>query len=145
MLHRQFLSDYRVMASPFWERLGAGAFGAMERLTGTRVVLENLAWALGVPVVPSGMSGCPDAFRGSGLALRGGEVRVRFGAAYALRADLLPRDFRPFDPDLEAREQAALRRATAELITRLDGFLDERYRRAEGFVHDGSQGTRRFL
>lgn len=117
-------------------RLGQGRIGAVQ-----------LAWTLGLPLLPVGLSGMRDAFVGQGLRLRrgGAKVTARFGAAYALRKDFLPRDFRPFDPDHERRHRATLLDATAQLMDRLDLLLDADCRRAEGFVPDGTHGTRRFL
>lgn len=115
-------------------RLGKGRIGAVQ-----------LALALGVPIVPAGMSGCREVFRGQGFGLRRGTITVRFGAPMELPRGELPDDFRPFHPDDEARHRATLERWTEALMTRIDGLLDERYRRQEGFVSDGTKGTRRFL
>jgi 1-acyl-sn-glycerol-3-phosphate acyltransferase len=115
-------------------RLGKGRVGAVQ-----------LAFALGLPVVPVGMSGCREVFRGQGFGLRGGEVRVRFGEAYTLPRHELPADFRAFHPDDEARHRPTLQRWTDEVMSRLDALLDAPYRHVEGFVGDGTKGTRRFL
>jgi 1-acyl-sn-glycerol-3-phosphate acyltransferase len=115
-------------------RLGKGRVGAVQ-----------LAHALGLVIVPVGMSGCREVFRGQGFALRGGEVRVRFGEPYALPRHELPDDFRPFHPDDEARHRPVLQRWTGEVMSRLDALLDAPYRHVEGFEGDGTQGTRRFL
>lgn len=115
-------------------RLGQGRIGAVQ-----------LAWALNLPIVPAGLSGCRRAFRGQSPLLRGGDITIRFGAPFRLPAALLPEGFRPFDPEHEATHRATLQQATAELMNRLDPLLDEEHRRAEGFVHDGARGTKRFL
>lgn len=115
-------------------RLGEGRIGAVE-----------LAWALKLPIVPAGMSGCRRAFRGQTPVLKGGSVSIRFGEAYELPEDLLPGDFRPFDPEHEARHRGALGAATERLMTKLDALVDADHRRQEGFVTDGTTGTRRFL
>ncbi len=115
-------------------RLGEGRIGAVQ-----------LAWALRLPIVPAGMSGCRAAFQGQAPLLRGGEIHVRFGEPYSLPSGLLPADFSPFDPAHEARFRVPLQRATAELMDRLDALLAPEQRRRDGFVADGTSGTRRFL
>jgi len=115
-------------------RLGTGRIGAVQ-----------LAWALKLPIVPAGMSGCPDAFRGGAPLLKGGDVVVRFGAPYALPGELLPPGFAPFEPEHEARHRPALDAATQDLMRRIDGLLDEPFQSRAGFVSSGTQGTHRFL
>ncbi len=61
---------------PVASRLGQGRVGAV-----------MFAHALGVPVVPAGMSGCREVFRGPSMALRGGAVDARFGEAYRPELD----------------------------------------------------------
>lgn len=114
------------------------------RLSEGRIGAVQLAWALGLPIVPVGMSGCRGAFVGQSPLLRGGQVTVRFGEPYGLPADLLPPDFVPFDPECEARHQATLKDATGALMARLDALLDPDLRRITG-ASDGTRGTRRFL
>lgn len=115
-------------------RLGVGRVGVMQ-----------LARALGVPVVPVGMSGCREVFRGQSAALRGGTMEMRFGEPYLPDFTALSGDFRPFHPDDERAHRAALQAATDDLMERINGLLWPSVRRAEGFVPDGTQGTRRFL
>ena len=115
-------------------RLGEGRIGAVQ-----------LAWALGLPIVPAGMSGCRRAFRGQTPVLKGGSISIRFGGAYELPEDLLPSDFRPFDPEHEARHRPALQAATEQLMARLDALVDPDHRREPGLESDGTRGTRRFL
>lgn len=113
-------------------RLGQGRIGAVE-----------LAHVLGLPIVPVGMSGCREAFRGNGLSLKGGTVTVRFGEPF--RPAPLPAGFEAFVPEHEAQHRAALQAATDDVMTRIDALLDPAYRRAEGFTGDGTKGTQRFL
>jgi 1-acyl-sn-glycerol-3-phosphate acyltransferase len=115
-------------------RLGQGRVGAM-----------MFAHALGVPVVPAGMSGCREVFRGQSMALRGGAVEVRFGEAYHPDLSALPADFRPFHPDDEDAYRPTLQRATDALMARLDGLLAPAYQHRADHPHDGSVGTRRFV
>lgn len=114
-------------------RLGPGRIGAV-----------MFAHALGVPIVPAGMSGCRAVFRGQSMALRGGDVEVRFGESYLPALDDLPAGFRAFDPDHEDAARPALQRATDDLMDRLDALLSPDCRRAD-LPHDGTVGTRRFV
>lgn len=115
-------------------RLGRGRIGAM-----------TFAKALGVEVVPAGMSGCREVFRGATLGLRGGTVDLRFGEAYTPDLSGLADDFEPFDPDHEDRARPVLQRATDDLMGRLDALLAPAYQRREGHEPEGTRGTRRFL
>jgi 1-acyl-sn-glycerol-3-phosphate acyltransferase len=117
-------------------QLGRGRPGAVQ-----------LAWALGLPIVPVGMSGCPAAFAGDSpfLRLGGGDVTVRFGHPLALPADLLPPGFRPFEPADEAAHRTALSGFTEDtLMPAIDELLEPPFRRAHGEVPAG-KGTRAFL
>ena len=115
-------------------RLGQGRIGVM-----------LFAHALGVPVVPAGMSGCREVFRGASAALRAGTVDVRFGAPHRPDLTALPEGFRAFDPDHEDQHRAALQGATDALMTRLDALLAPAYQHRDDHLHDGTVGTRRFL
>jgi 1-acyl-sn-glycerol-3-phosphate acyltransferase len=115
-------------------RMGQGRTGAVQ-----------LAWALGLPIVPAGISGCRGAFVGQAPLLRGGKISVRFGHPYALPATLLPADFIPFDPEHEQRNHGALQRATGALMARIEGLVDPELRPHQGFEPDGTQGIGRFL
>lgn len=117
-------------------RLGRGRPGAVQ-----------LAWALRLPIVPVGMSGCPEAFAGDSplLRLRGGDITVRFGAPLDLPADFLPADFRPFAPAHEAAHRGALTGYTEHtLMPALDALLDPAYRHVAASPVVG-KGTRAFL
>ena len=115
-------------------RLGKGRIGAM-----------TFARALGVDVVPVGMSGCREVFRGPSLALRGGTVDLRFGEAYTPDLTGLAPDFVPFDPAHEALARPVLQRATDDLMGRIDALLAPSYQHRDGHVADGTRGTQRFL
>ncbi|MCC7071187.1 MAG: 1-acyl-sn-glycerol-3-phosphate acyltransferase [Deltaproteobacteria bacterium] len=117
------------------ERLGRGRSGAVQ-----------LARALGVPLVPVGMSGCRSAWIGATPLPRGGRVTVRVGEPLDVRTLLaaLPATYRPFCPDDERAHRATLDAATALLMDRIEGLLDAPYRRPlEGALP--GKGTRAFL
>ena len=119
-------------------RLGRGRPGAVQ-----------LAWALGLPIVPVGMSGCPDAFAGDSPLLRvrpGGAaaLTIRFGRALTLPPNLLPADFRPFNAVAEATHRAALVGYTDDvLMPAIEALLDPPFRRGE--APSPGKGTRAFL
>lgn len=113
--------------------LGTGRIGAVQ-----------LAVALGLPLLPVGMSGCPEAFIGSSPLTRGGTVTVRVGQLMELPPDLMPAGFRPFDPDDEAANRPALQAVTDALMDRIDGLLDPPYRRDPNSTFVG-KGTRALL
>lgn len=115
-------------------RLGRGRIGTM-----------LFAQALGVPIVPAGMSGCREAFRGQSIVPRRGTIDVRFGEAYRPDFSGLPSSFRAFDPDDEEAHRPALQRATDDLMERLDTLLAPAYQHRADHAHDGTVGTRRFL
>ena len=115
-------------------RLGRGRIGAVQ-----------FAHALGIPIVPVGMCGCREVFKGQGMTLRGGDVTMRFGAPWVPTLGALPKDFVHFDPEHEARHRATLQAATDTLMTKIDALLDARHRHDPDHAPDGTQGTRRFL
>lgn len=114
-------------------RLGTGRIGAVQ-----------LAIALGLPLLPVGMSGCPQAFWGTGPLTKGGTVRVRIGELLPVPANLVPAEFKPFDPDHETQFRPALQGLTDDLMTRINALLDPPFQRAEGQFFAG-KGTRAHL
>lgn len=96
-------------------RLGVGRRGAVQ-----------LAHALGVPLVPVGMSGCARAFRGP-VPWRA-DVQVRFGAPLDVT---LPTAHRAFVRDDERAHAAFLDAGTARLMSAIGVLLDEPAGRTE--------------
>ena len=116
------------------------------RLADGRRGTVQFARALGIPILPVGMSGCREAFRSSGsIRMRGGRIVLRFGEVWRDADAELPRDFRPFDPAHEQQFGPALDRATASLMERLDTLVAPEYRRVPGGGTDGTSGVARFL
>lgn len=99
------------------------------RLSAGRIGAVQLARALSLPIVPIGMSGCPETFAGATPLTRGGRVHIEIGAPWSPPAEALPADFEPFDPASEARHRATLQALTEELMGRLDGLVDARHKR----------------
>lgn len=116
-------------------RLGAGRRGAVQ-----------LARALGLSIVPVGISGCREAFSGpSSARYRGGRIVVRFGERWTQADAAIPRSYKPFDPVHERDCAPVLDEATTALMQRIDALLDPAYRHSPSHVHDGSTGVGRFL
>ncbi len=115
-------------------RLGVGRIGAVQA-----------AHALGLDIVPVGMSGCPEVIRGDGLLLTGGTIRLRFGEPLRHPLATLPEGFQAFEPASERAHRPALLAATEVLMSRLDGLLDERYRRPAIAPRKEPTSTHRFL
>lgn len=126
-----------------WPRQGSSAFALKAVATGHHVHIYpegtvsprlatgrrgavQLAHALGLPIVPVGMSGCPDAFVGATPVPKRGHIRVRIGAPLAVH---LPPTHEAFRRSDERTHRAALDHATARLMDALDGLLDAPYRR----------------
>ncbi|HTE53933.1 MAG TPA: hypothetical protein VK698_23925 [Kofleriaceae bacterium] len=116
------------------------------RLGRCRVGAVQLAWALGTPIVPVGLSACPRAFAGVTPFLRpGGAVTVRFGAPLALAPGFLPAAFRAFQPEDEAGARGVLERFTDErLMPAIDALLDPPFRHDPADPWAG-KGTRAHL
>lgn len=112
--------------------LGAGRIGAVQ-----------FAKALGLAVVPIGMSGCPGAFFGESPVPAPGTVRIRVGEPLALAA-ALPAAHRAFHPDDEAANRAALLGATQTLMGSIEALVDDAHKRPRGGALPG-KGVRAFL
>lgn len=97
-------------------RLGTGRRGAVQ-----------LAHALGVPLIPVGMSGCPGAFVGATPLPKRGRITVRVGAPIAVD---LPKAHRAFVADDEQQHRETLDAQTATLMNAINDLLDEPHRRA---------------
>lgn len=111
-------------------RLGTGRGGAVQ-----------LAHALGVPLLPVGMSGCPKAFIATTPIPAPARITIRIGAPLEV---VLPDGHRAFEPDDERRHAAEIARATARVMGAIDPLLDAEYRHAPGRASPG-KGLRALL
>lgn len=103
------------------------------------------ALALGVPIVPVGISGCREVFVGKDHPLmRGGRVIVRIGAPLTVSPTIVPEGFRSFDPDHEDRAQEALQRETDRVMEAINALCEPAYRWADDGLSDGRRGVSRF-
>ncbi len=115
------------------------------RLSEGHIGAVQLAHALGVPVLPVGVSGCLTVLpKHRSIRMAPGRVTMRVGEAF--RPDLtgLPAGFTAFDPGDERAAAPVLRRATDDLMERINLLLDPAYRWAEDRQSDGAVGVRRF-
>ena len=115
------------------------------QLTPGRTGAVQAALALDVPVVPVGISGCREVFRGSTPLAMGGEIVIRFGAPIRVPPAVVPANFRPFHPDDEMEQHTPLTHQTAELMERINALCDPRYRWAADKKSDAKQGVARFF
>jgi len=103
------------------------------------------ALALGVPIVPVGMSGCREVFLGRDHPLtRGGVVTIRVGAPITIDNSIVPPNFRPFDPDHEDRYHDALQGETDRVMSAINALCEPAYRWADDLVSDAKRGVARF-
>jgi len=103
------------------------------------------ALALGLPIVPVGMSGCRDVFFGKDHPLtRGGRVIIRVGAPIEVKRSIVPDNFRPFHPDDEDTHRAALQAETDRVMESINALCEPDHRWADDKRSDAKQGVARF-
>lgn len=103
------------------------------------------ALALGLPIVPVGMSGCREVFVGKDHPLtRGGRVTIRIGAPIDVPSSVVPAGFRPFDPDHEDASASALQRETDRVMSAINALCEPAYRWADDRASDAKRGVDRF-
>lgn len=115
------------------------------RLATGRIGAVQLALALGLPMVPVGISGCREVFRPGRLSPHGGVIRIRMGPPFRVAPDTVPQSFHFFHPEDEASERGRLQAETDQLMGRINDLLDPAYRWADDRRSDGVQGTHRFV
>lgn len=116
------------------------------RLTRSHVGVIEAAVALGLPIVPVGISGCREVFVGEGPRTRAGKITVRFGQPYEIPRDILPPDFRAFHPDDEETHREVLKHHANVVTMRLNEQLEPAYQMLEGVeTYDGKEGLDRFF
>jgi 1-acyl-sn-glycerol-3-phosphate acyltransferase len=113
-------------------QLGVGRIGAVQ-----------FARALGLQIVPVGMSGCPEAFFGQSPVPAPGVVKIRVDKPLDLAA-MLPAAHRPFHPEDEATHRSDLKSATQVLMDRIEALVDAPYKRPLG-ASLPEKGVRAFL
>ncbi len=114
------------------------------QLTPGKIGAVQAAIALGLPIVPVGISGCREVFVGPTPFSRGGRVNIRFGEPMHIPKDIVPADFRPYHPEDEAAQQEVLAKWTQDLMERIADLCDPHCRWAADLKSDAKQGIDRF-
>ncbi len=103
------------------------------------------ALALGVPIVPVGVSGCREVFVAKDHPLsRGGRVVIRIARPITVNRSIVPPDYRPFDPEHEDAHYEALQRETDRVMQVINECCEPEYRWASDGRSDAKQGVARF-
>ncbi len=120
--------------------------GATSRqLTPGHPGVVQAALALGIPIIPLGVSGCREIFVGKGHPFtRGGRVTVRVGPPFEVSRTLVPEGFRPFHPDDEEAHRLVLQAETDRLMEVINGLCEPAYRWADDVHSDARRGVARF-
>ncbi len=114
------------------------------RLTPGRPGTVQAALALGLPIVPVGISGVPQTFEPDRPMGRpgGGTITVRFGAPYQVPAI---EGHQPFVPSSERQHVEGLQDRTAVLMDRIAELVEPEHGWAKDDHDDGITGVARFL
>ena len=117
------------------------------RLIPGKVGTVETALALGLPILPLGVSGCCEAFhKKTPFLVPGQTVHVRFGdELYVVPRDDFPSDYRPFHPDDESQHRAALEYHTQMLMERINELLTPDYQWAPDMKSNAKSGVARFF
>jgi 1-acyl-sn-glycerol-3-phosphate acyltransferase len=120
--------------------------GAMsKRLTPGHIGVVEAAIALDLAVVPVGLSGFRELFRGHTPLSDGGRGTIRIGEPLTVDRRGLPDDFRPFHPEDERQAKGALQRETDRIMEAINGLLEPGYQWADDGIGDQKQGVKRFI
>lgn len=114
------------------------------QLTPGRNGAVQAAIALGLPIVPVGISGCRGVFKGPTPVSKGGLITIRFGEPIELPQDVLPAEYRPYHPDDEDTHRAVFTDWTQDVMDRIAALCDPDCRWAPDLKSDGKQGIARF-
>ncbi len=120
--------------------------GATSRqLTPGHIGAVQAALALGLPIVPVGVSGCREVFVGRDHPLtRAGRVTIRIGAPIEVPRECVSAGFVPFDPDHEDEHKPALQAQTDRVMDAINALCERSYQWADDLRSDGKQGVARF-
>jgi 1-acyl-sn-glycerol-3-phosphate acyltransferase len=114
------------------------------QLTPGKTGAVQAALALGLDIVPVGISGCREVFVGNSPLARGGDIVIRFGESMSV-GGLTGGDVSAFDPEWEHRYDEQLRARTGELMARINELVEPAYRWADDGRSDGKTGVKRFF
>ena len=120
------------------------------RLLESHIGIAQIALHLKIPIVPVGCNGSDTLYPGGSPFAKKGRVVYRIGEPIRyedLSAFHVEEAFAPFSAAAE-RDHAKAFRGIADLVTdRIDGLLDERYRRApeEAVEDESTRSSDRFV
>ncbi len=112
------------------------------RLTKGRPGGVQFAHALGLPMVPVGLSGMLEVFPNQGFRNVGGTLTLRVGPPVDIQ---LPSDHVAFEYASEDRNRVALESETQRLMEAINGLLTPGYQWDENPDGDGISGVARFM
>ncbi len=117
------------------------------QLSRGHIGLAQIALRFRKTVVPVGCNGSDQLYPGGAPIARGGEVVYRFGEPlrYEDAADFHVPAFEPFTAEAEQLHRERFQGYVDEIMRRIDGLLDARYRFADGEASDGVAGSDRFV
>ncbi|MEC9400712.1 MAG: 1-acyl-sn-glycerol-3-phosphate acyltransferase [Myxococcota bacterium] len=103
----------------------------------------QVAIALGLQIVPVGVSGMREAFDGL-MAAKDGRVTIRFGEPWQIPQGRYDEHV-PFDLDSERRFNTELAQDTQEIMERINDLLEPDYQWMPDLRPDGKSGIFRFV
>lgn len=117
------------------------------QLTPGHTGIIQAASALKLHVIPVGVSGTIEGFDGVTPKPKrsGGEIVVRFGDLIHIPSDVLPKDYRPFHPEDEARYKPHMERHVHTIMEGLNHVCEPDYQWAPDLKSDAKQGIDRFF
>ena len=117
------------------------------RLIPGKVGTVEAALALGLPILPLGVSGCRETFLGeSPIPVPGQKIIVRFGERlHSIPREEFPHNYRPFHPDDQANQREKLEHYTRKIMDDLNELLEPDYQWAPDLQSDAKTGVTRFF
>ena len=116
--------------------------GAVSRqLTPGKTGAVQAAMALGLPIVPVGISGCIESFY-KNTPWSSGAIKIRIGEPIEFDA---PTGARFFDAEWEAENATSLNAQTEQLMGTIHDLVDHHYGWASNSTSDGKTGVARFI
>lgn len=114
------------------------------RLSSGKNGVIEAALALGLPIIPIGISGCREVFKGEGMASRGGTIKIRFGKPVTIDPKPYGAHFRPFHPDDEETYRSELQVDTDRIMENINNLVEAPYQWAPDASDGGKVGVARF-
>ncbi|MEC9442761.1 MAG: 1-acyl-sn-glycerol-3-phosphate acyltransferase [Myxococcota bacterium] len=117
------------------------------RLIPGKIGTVEAALALGLPILPVGVSGCRETFiGGSPVPAPGQKIIVRYGKRlHSIPREEFPKNYRPFHPDDQAPQREKLEHYTRKIMEDLNELLEPDYQWASDLQSDAKTGVTRFF